>query len=67
MIPKLAKEYDAEGDYYDVLLSYLEASGEKLKVPEFRIITDRQLLDDVMTAAVAGSVDITPKSVIRLG
>lgn len=66
IMPRVAKENDASGDYYDVLIKYLEACGEKLAVPEFRIITDRQLLDDVKAAALANNTDIMPKVINRL-
>jgi len=67
VIPRMAKEYGAEGDYSCVLLKYLESAGESLAIPEFRIITDRQLLDEVKAAAAKGGADIIPKAVSRLG
>ncbi|MBO4563306.1 MAG: patatin-like phospholipase family protein [Clostridia bacterium] len=47
VIPKLAKDSGAEGDYYDVLISYLEYAGEALGIPEFRVIPDTLLLNEV--------------------
>ncbi|MBR3382318.1 MAG: patatin-like phospholipase family protein [Clostridia bacterium] len=50
-IPKFAKNHNASGDYYDILIKYLEHSGVVFHIPEFRILTDRELLNEV-TAAV---------------
>lgn len=47
IIPKFAQKHGAEGDYYDILLKYMEHSGAAFKIPEFRIVTDRQLLKEV--------------------
>lgn len=47
IIPRLAKEHGADGDYYDVLIRYLEHTGEVFKIPEFRIIKDTVLLSEV--------------------
>ena len=55
VIPRFAKSHGATGDYYDILISYLEHSGEVFNIPEFRIISDRQLLDEVK-AAIAQNV-----------
>ncbi len=67
LLPRIAREFEASGDYYDILIKYLESAGAKLGIPEFRIITDRQLLSEVKAAATSGGVDITPRSVSRLG
>ena len=68
VLPKLAREFDASGDYYEVLIRYLEWAGEKLSVPEFRIVTDVQLLDEVKAAEAASpDVSIIPKAINRLG
>lgn len=50
VIPKIAREHGASGDYYDVMLRYLEHAGEVFGIPEFRIIKDTELLDEVRTA-----------------
>ena len=50
VIPKIAKEHGASGDYHDVLIHYLEHAGEIFGIPEFRIITDAQLLEEVKGA-----------------
>ncbi|MBO4383940.1 MAG: patatin-like phospholipase family protein [Clostridia bacterium] len=47
IIPRLAREHGADGDYYDVLISYLEHTGEVFGIPEFRIIKDTELLSEV--------------------
>ena len=47
VIPKLAKEHGASGDYYDILIKYVEHTGEVLGVPEFRIIKDTDLIGEV--------------------
>ncbi len=68
VIPRLAKEYNASGDYYNVLIRYLETTGERLGIPEFRIVTDRQLLDEVSSAAATTpDIDIIPRAISRLG
>ena len=50
VIPKLAREHGASGDYYDILIHYLEHTGEAFGIPEFRIIKDVELADEVMKA-----------------
>lgn len=47
IIPKIASEHEAKGDYYDVLIHYLEHTGAALGIPEFRIIDDTVLLEEV--------------------
>lgn len=47
ILPRIAKKYNAFGDYYDILIHYLEHTGEAFKLPEFRIVTDTQLLNEV--------------------
>ncbi|MBQ1186880.1 MAG: patatin-like phospholipase family protein [Clostridia bacterium] len=41
---KFAKESGAKGDYYDVLVAFIEKSAERLKINEFSIYTDAELL-----------------------
>lgn len=53
VIPKLAREHGASGDYYDILIHYLEHTGEAFGIPEFRIIKDSELADEVMRAVSA--------------
>lgn len=59
VIPKFAKSHGASGDYYDILVKYMEHSGEVFNIPEFRLISDRQLLDEVK-AAVANNLAQCP-------
>lgn len=47
VIPKLAKEHGASGDYYDILIKYVEHTAEALGIPEFRIIKDVDLIREV--------------------
>lgn len=47
VIPKLAKEHGATGDYYDILIKYVEHTAEALDIPEFRIIKDVDLIKEV--------------------
>ncbi|MCR5611691.1 MAG: patatin-like phospholipase family protein [Clostridiales bacterium] len=63
IIPRLAKEHGADGDYYDVLIKYLEHTGEVFKIPEFRIIKDTVLLSEVKgELKKRGVATITPKA-----
>lgn len=63
VLPKLAKEHGATGDYYDVLIRYLEHTGEVLEIPEFRVITDMQLLNEIKLAlSKRGITTIAPKA-----
>ena len=41
---KFAKESSSKGDYYDVLVSFMEKSAERLKINELAIYTDTELL-----------------------
>ena len=47
IIPKLAEANEASGDYYDVLIRYLEHTGEVLGIPEFRVMRDTDLISEV--------------------
>ena len=47
VLPRIAKEHGASGDYYDVFIHYLEHAGEAFEIPEFRIIKDTELLKEV--------------------
>ena len=63
IIPKLAKEHGAAGDYYDILMHYLEHTGEVFGIPEFRIIKDTELLSEVRSALrEKGVTTITPRA-----
>lgn len=66
ILPRMARDYGAEGDYYDVLVKYLEYMGMRLSVPEFRIITDRQLLDEVTSTSASSGTEIAPKALNKL-
>lgn len=44
LIPKIGRDLSARGDYYDLLISLLEAVAEKYKIDEFSVVTDRELL-----------------------
>ena len=50
IIPKFAQKHDAQGDYYDLLIKYVEHTGAAFKIPEFRIISDAQLISEVSAA-----------------
>lgn len=63
IIPNLAKQHEARGDYYDVLIHYLEHAGEAFGLPEFRIIKDSDLLREVKAGMKArGVTTIAPKA-----
>ena len=65
LLPRISKEYGATGDYHDVLIHYLEYAGMRLELPEFRIVTDAQLLEEVR-AASAEKGEIIPKAFNKL-
>lgn len=46
-ILKFSKESGSKGDYYDVLVAFLESSAEKLKINELAIYTDIGLLEKI--------------------
>lgn len=66
LLPRMAKEYGAEGDYYDLLIKYLEYVGVRLGIPEFRIITDMELLEEVRAKSASDGADIIPRAFNRL-
>ncbi len=68
LLPRFAKEYGSSGDYYDVLIHYLEHMGAKLSVPEFSIMTDKVLTHCVRNArsSAPSSINIVPKCISRL-
>ena len=44
---KFSKESGTKGDYYDVLVSFMEKSAEKLRISELEIYTDKALLKKI--------------------
>lgn len=44
---KFSKESGSKGDYYDVLVAFLEKSAESLKIDELEIYTDTELLEKI--------------------
>lgn len=44
---KFSKESGAKGDYYDVLIAFMEKSADKLKIDELNIYTDVGLLEKI--------------------
>lgn len=61
VLPKLAKQHNAAGDYYDVLIHYIEHTAEVFGLPEFRIIKDTDLISEVMSGMKArGITTIAP-------
>lgn len=46
-IQKFAKESGSRGDYYDVLVAFIEKSAEKLKINELEIYTDIALIEKI--------------------
>ena len=60
VLPKLAGEVSAKGDYYDVLIAYLEDRAQGFKIPEFRIIKDVDLLREVNTFSRISRVKAHP-------
>lgn len=54
ILPRLARELGARGDYHDVLLALLELGGAELGIDPFVIRTEQQLWDEVLAAYRAG-------------
>ncbi|MCR5808516.1 MAG: patatin-like phospholipase family protein [Clostridiales bacterium] len=50
LIPRMAKESGAVGDYYDIMIRVIEQAAQNAKLPEFRIVTDAALLKEVRDA-----------------
>lgn len=44
-IPKISRELTFTGDYYDMLIDFIESVAHRYKIDEFKIMTDRELLD----------------------
>ncbi len=44
---KFSRESGSKGDYYDVLIAFMEKSAEKLKIEELNIYTDVGLLEKI--------------------
>lgn len=44
---KFSKESGSKGDYYDVLIAFMEKSAAKLKIDEFEVYTDIELLQKI--------------------
>ena len=49
VLPRLAEKLRIKGDYYDLFLVVLERLARSCSVPPFRIRTDRELLEEVLT------------------
>ncbi|MBO4848033.1 MAG: patatin-like phospholipase family protein [Clostridia bacterium] len=47
VIPGIAKQNGTTGDYFDVFIGYLEYLAELMKLPEFRVLKDTELLAEV--------------------
>lgn len=56
VLPRLAKQHNASGDYYDVLIHYIEHTAEVFGLPEFRIIKDTDLTSEVISGMKARGV-----------
>ena len=50
---KFSKDSGAKGDYYDVLVAFMEKSAESLKIGELSICTDVGLLEKISMASAA--------------
>lgn len=44
LIPKICRDLTSKGDYYDLFIDFLETAADKYAIPEFEIMTDRELL-----------------------
>ncbi len=51
ILPKVAKELGIKTDYYDVFIAYLEKTANELEIPEFEIMTERELFERVKMEA----------------
>ena len=47
LLPALAREAGAKGDYYDVFAAFLEKTAAELEIDPFEIITDKALYERV--------------------
>lgn len=44
---KFSKNSGSKGDYYDVLVAFMEKSAQKLKIDEFKVYSDIELLEKI--------------------
>lgn len=56
VFPRLAKELDAQTDYYALLVACMEEVAEALDIPEFEIMTDAALYEKIQAALQAKGV-----------
>ena len=49
ILPKFAKRLDCDGDYYDLFICMLERLADSCSLTPFRIRTDREFYEEVMT------------------
>lgn len=67
ILPRIAREVEAgSGDYYDVLLAFLEQAGIALSINPFVVRTEQQLWDELMAAYMHAERRRLPNAVRRL-
>lgn len=47
ILPRMERGFDSQVDYYDLLINYMERLAERLALPEFRIVTEKALMDEL--------------------
>lgn len=66
ILPRIARETNADGDYYDVLLAFMEQAGKALCIDPFAIRTEQQLWDEILKKYKDMERRRLPKAVRRL-
>ena len=47
LLPALGRAVSEKGDYYDMLVAFLERTAEELAIDPFAVVTDAALLEEV--------------------
>ena len=47
LIPKISRDLTSKGDYYDLLIDFTETAADKYRIPEFEIMTDKELIEKI--------------------
>lgn len=66
ILPRIARETGACGDYYDILLAFMEQAGKALHIDPFAIKTGQQLWDEILKSYKNMERRRLPKAVRRL-
>lgn len=66
ILPRIARELDAGGDYHDLLLAFLEQGAMALQIDPFAVRTEQELWDELMTAYTVSDRRQLPRAIRRL-